>query len=178
MISISEMSKIISYLLADSGRETRLEKVQVWFDQFHHLDHDVAWQAAKLLNVRGFREWEPRTSEFREAVAEVSRKPEDRISGDEAFGLAVEAIKRFGYYREKEALGSLPPRVAVALSRFGFKELCQSNERDASIHRAQFARVYDASSKRIEFSETTKPELGSKSVLEIDGLRKFLGGKS
>lgn len=174
MLNISEMSKILAYLLADSGRPLRKEKVLVWVDQFHHLKFEIAWAAAKYLNAKGFKEWEPRTQEFREAVAYVQQKSSDRISGDEAFSIAVAAVKRFGSYQEDAAMKSLAPAVAYALKRFGYKELCMSEEALHGVHRAQFARIYDASKGRTDFESSVKPQLAGDVLTAIPAVKKIL----
>lgn len=159
MVSKKQIFEILAYLQADSGKEVRIEKVQVWHDQFSHLDFSTAQAAAKHLNVKGFKHWEPLTSDFREAVSFVSQKPSERITGDEAFNLAVGAVRRFGSYQEEAALKSLPKRIAHALQKFGFKDLCMAEEAKHGIYRAQFARIYDAASDRDDFDLGVKPQL-------------------
>lgn len=156
MLNKLEISKLLGYLLADSGRPLRDEKVQVWHDQFKNIDHEIAWKAAKHLNAKGFKEWEPRTQEFRDAIGEVTETT--KYSGDEAYNLAVQAVKNFGSYREQEALAKLPKRVAIALQRFGYKELCMADESMHGVHRAQFARIFDAVKTRDAFTRSA-PEL-------------------
>lgn len=177
MLSKLEMTKILGYLLADSGKEIRDEKVQVWFDQFGHLDPQIAWAAAKHLNVKGFKEWEPRTHEFRESVAFVQQKSSERISGDEAFHLALGAVRRYGSYQKEAALKSLPQSVAFALERFGYSELCLAEESKHGVHRAQFARIFDSAKDRKEFIQSVKPMITGDILKSIPAVQKLLSVK-
>ncbi len=167
------MLQILSYLQADSGREVRVEKVQVWHDQFGHLDPQVAWAAAKHLNAKGFREWEPRTHEFRESVTYVQQESGSRISGDEAFHLALTAVKRYGSYQKESALKSLPEAVAFALERFGYSELCMAEEAKHGVHRAQFARIFDSAKDRKDFNQSVKPELTGDILIYSSSTKTF-----
>jgi hypothetical protein len=174
MLSKGQISEILAYLLADAGRELRPEKLQVWHDQFSDLDYKTAWRAAKHLNAKGFKEWEPRTHEFRESLAMVTETTQ--LSGSEAFNLALQAVQRFGQYNEQGAIDSLPNRAALALQRYGYRELCLAPEAMQGVQRAQFAKIYDSIRAREDFSRTTKPELSGQILQSLPGISKILGG--
>lgn len=174
MLNPKQMHEILSYLQADSGRAVRAEKVKVWHDQFQLLNYETAWSAAKYLNAKGFKEWEPRAQEFREAIGAVTET--QNLSGDEAFNQAINAIARFGSYQESKALASLPLRTRIALQRFGYKELCMAEVALHGVHRAQFARIYDTVKDRESF-ERSAPQITGDLLKQIPAIKKLLERK-
>jgi hypothetical protein len=171
MLNPKQMHEILSYLQADSGRSVRAEKVKVWHDQFSNIDYETAWKAAKHLNIKGYKEWEPRAQDFRDSLAAVTET--ENISGDEAYQQALAAVARYGSYREKEALESLPLRTRIALQRFGYIELCMSDVSKNSVHRAQFARIYEAVKERESFQRSSSADI----LKTIPAVKKLLDVK-
>ncbi len=73
----------------------------------------------------------------------VSPKEKDWSEGWEE---VKRAIRKYGSYREKEALDSMSPLTREIVQRFGFKEICMSENEDVS--RANFRMAYEQSAKK------------------------------
>ena len=114
------------------------------------LARDAWWELVKdmpkALVVESIKSYAA-ANRFAPSIAELRAEvlkavsPDLRIGADEAWGLVVQAIRRFGYGRPRDALDSLPPPVARCAERFGWRDICLSEEPD--VVRGQFRRAYE-----------------------------------
>lgn len=116
--------------------------VEVWWEMVCDIDMDTARAAVKKCIMTGT--WAPSIAEVRKAAAEISGP--QRPSGVEAWGLLVRAIAAYGYYRQDEALQSLPGDVAQVARWMGWQELCHST--NADVIRGQFCKLFDTHTQR------------------------------
>jgi hypothetical protein len=107
---------------------------------------DVPYKLAEmaLKKVLSTAKFFPTIAEIREAVAEITNP--QMPSWTEAWGEVVQAVRQYGYMREKEALESLSPAAAKVVRWFGWQEICRSEEPD--VIRGQFRMAYEAQAKR------------------------------
>jgi len=63
-----------------------------------------------------------------------------------ACGLVTKAIRQYGYYRQAEAMQSLPADVSAVVSSMGWQTLCASE--NEMTDRAHFIKAYDAMQRR------------------------------
>lgn len=118
---------------------------------------DVSYATAEkaLIKVLATARYFPAVAEIREAVADLTiGRP---MTALEAWGLVCHAIQQHGSYREQEALDSLPPDVAAVVRRFGWKELCLSEE--PGVIRGQFRRAWEEQSARWKEEAALPPQL-------------------
>ena len=113
------------------------EAMEVWFKLLEDLDYKVVHNAV-MEHIS--------TSVFPPSVAEIRQKCAQRLNPivtdwGEAWGEVQRAIRKYGSYREEEALESLSGLTAVAVRRMGFKNLCMSENTVAD--RAHFQRIYE-----------------------------------
>lgn len=111
--------------------------IKLWFRLLGDLDYEVV-EGALLEHIS--------TSVFPPSVAEIRQKCAQRLNPivtdwGEAWGEVQRAIRKYGSYREEEALESLSGLTAVAVRRMGFKNLCMSENTVAD--RAHFQRIYE-----------------------------------
>jgi hypothetical protein len=114
----------------------------LWEKSLSDMEYYVAEKA--ILKVLSTSKFFPTISEIREAAADLTQPR--TLDAMEAWGLIGEAIRKYGHYREKEALQSLPEDVAQMVRRFSWRELCLSETPD--ILRAQFRKAWEIHSKR------------------------------
>lgn len=114
----------------------------LWEKALSDIPYEVAEKA--LLKVLSTSKFFPTISDIREAAAEITQ-PRSR-DWSEAWGLILKAIRKYGFYREKEALESLPADVREMAERFTWRELCLNEEPD--ILRAQFRMAWETQTKR------------------------------
>lgn len=111
--------------------------MKTWYRSLADIDFQVAENAV----------WEHiNTSVFPPSIAEIREKCANRLcpmvtDWGEAWEEVQGAIRRYGSYREVEALESLSRLTAVVVRRMGFLNLCQSDNPIAD--RAHFQRIYE-----------------------------------
>lgn len=114
----------------------------LWEKSLSDMDYNVAEKAViKVLSTSRFF---PTLAEIREAAADLTQPR--TLDSSEAWGLVVQAIRRYGYYRQAEAMESLPDEVVRMVQRFSWQELCHSENVDTL--RAQWRMAWDTQSKR------------------------------
>lgn len=115
--------------------------MKTWYRALADLDYQVVENAV----------WEHiSTSVFPPSIAEIRGKCADRLipiidDWGEAWEEVLKAIRRFGSYREDEAVASMSKLTATAVRRLGFLNLCQSDNPVAD--RANFRMIYEGMAK-------------------------------
>ena len=125
--------------------------LELWFKQLEDIPFKVA--EIGLQKWVSLNKWSP-------SIADIRDMSRDLIKGEiadygEAWQEVQKAIRYFGFYREDEALDSLTPLTRKAVERLGFKNLCTSENPEAS--RANFRMIYESLAER-EKKETQLPE--------------------
>ena len=111
--------------------------MKVWYRMLGDLESDVVENA--VCEHIG-------TSPFPPSIAEIREKCTARLSPmvtdwGEAWEEVQRAIRKYGRYREEEALASMTRMTEVAVRRMGFQNLCSSDNPVAD--RAHFQRMYE-----------------------------------
>lgn len=125
--------------------------LKVWYRALEDLNYAVAENAV----------WEHiGTSDFPPSIAEIRQKCAERITPmitdwGEAWEEVQTAIRRYGSYREIDAVASMSKLTAVAVHRMGFQNLCKSENTVAD--RAHFQRIYEGMVKE-ERRQTQLPD--------------------
>jgi hypothetical protein len=139
----AEIAELLTLIAAAWPRfEPDDAKVILWSELFADVDFEVAKVALKKLML--LNTFPPSVAELRQAVMDV--KMPDKLSAPEAWGLTLKAIHIYGYYREAEALESLPEQVAEVVRWMGWQSICMSDNVD--VVRGQFMRMYETQQKR------------------------------
>lgn len=146
----SECIKILSYLSNyynnrfqfpknndDDGTEMMIE---IWFDLLQYYNYPLAAETLKKL-VINHSEWPPTPGDLIKEIEKAKMPKEAKIPSSEAWHLALQAVRKYGYYNPKEGMDSLPPTVREAVRNFGgFTALCHSQ--DNSYVKSQFMKIY------------------------------------
>lgn len=114
----------------------------LWEKALSDISYDVAEKA--LLKVLSTSRFFPTVADIRESAAQLTEPR--TLDAMEAWGLIVEAIRKYGYYRQGDALRSLPEDVAEMVKRFTWHDLCLSESPETL--RAQFRMAWETQSKR------------------------------
>lgn len=108
------------------------------------------------------------TNKFPPTIADIREKMVDvttvQVLGEEAWGKVERAIRLYGYNRMEEALEWLGPELGQFTRRFGWRDLCMSENQMAD--RAHFMKLWDTRSKK-EKKDAMLPE-GLKKQLAIN----------
>lgn len=120
------------------------DQMEWWFDLLGDIPFQIAILALKKYALSN--KFPPSVSEIRTIAADLvgERLPD----ADEAWGQVNNAIRRFGYMREREALNSMSEPVRKAVERIGFQNICQSPYEQLNTLRAQFRGAYEAEYRR------------------------------
>lgn len=148
---------------AMGDRDLRLT-ARLWELMLEDVPFDVGKQA--ICKVLATARFFPTVGEIRQAVAEL-QSPR-LLDWSEAWGLIRDAIRRYGAYRESEALASLPPDVRKVVQRFGWQNLCLSEE--IEVVRGQFRMAWETYAKR----ETERAALPLPIREQLDGVARRL----
>lgn len=125
----------------------------LWEKALSDIPYNVAEKAViKVLSTSRFF---PTIADIREAVAQITQPR--TLDAIEAWGLVVGAIRKFGYYRQGEAMESLPDEVAQMVKRFTWRELCLNENPDTL--RAQFRMAWETQSKRKDEMKSLPTEI-------------------
>ena len=113
----------------------------LWEKMFSDMPYDLA--EAALIKVLSTAKFWPTVAEIREAAAQISQP---RImDASEAWGQVMEGLRRFGLYQAQAAMDWFSPDVRMMVKRFGWYELCHTDNID--VVRGQFMRAWDAHAK-------------------------------
>lgn len=118
--------------------------VSLWHELLGDLDFGIAKMAVKKLILES--PYPPTIADVRKRAVEITTLPEERIDASEAWGEVMKAIRFYGYYREAEAMESMPPMVAKVAKYMGWQEICHSERPD--VVRGQFLRMYETVANR------------------------------
>lgn len=120
------------------------DQMDWWFDLLGDIPFQTAILALKKYALSN--KFPPSVSEIRTIAADLTgeRLPD----ADEAWGQVNNAIRRFGYMREREALDSMREPVRKAVERIGFQNICQSPYEQLNTLRAQFRGAYESEYRR------------------------------
>jgi len=125
--------------------------MKTWYRALVDLDYCVVENAV----------WEHiSTCPFPPSIAEIREKCTARLSPmmtdwGEAWEEVQSAIRKYGSYREEDALASMTRMTAIAVRRMGFQNLCRSE--NPVTDRAHFQRMYEGMVKE-EKRQTQLPE--------------------
>lgn len=125
------------------------QALELWYRELQDIPANVA--EAALRKWVATNKWSPSIAELRETAAEV-RNGEIPDWG-EGWEQVLLAIRRFGSYREREALDSLDPMTRTCVQRLGFRNICMSE--NISADRANFRMMYESMAER----EQTKQQV-------------------
>lgn len=107
----------------------------------------------------------PTVAEIRESAANITN-PALEETAAEAWGNVAKAIRRFGWYREEDALASLNEKTRATVKSIGWKSICESEEPE--IIRAQFRKAFETMAARAK-DQAMIPETFKKTLKELGG---------
>jgi hypothetical protein len=143
-----EFLRVATYLTAGCGKEMSQVQADVYFDMLNDLPADAVMAAVKKVLAENIFPTLPTVGAIRQAAAQITQPY--LPSHAEAWGLVIQAISRYGYYRELEGISSLPPDVRRVVMWIGWKELCTNEHPD--VIRGQFRMMYEQNETKIQES--------------------------
>jgi hypothetical protein len=139
-----EMARLLAVLAAAFPRfEVDDLKVQVWHEMLGDLDYEIANMAVKKLIMEST--FPPAIAEVRKAAADILNP--GQLTGAQAWGEVMKAIREHGSYGEAEALASMSPTTAQVVRYMGWRDICMSEE-PTGVLRGQFLKMYEQVASR------------------------------
>lgn len=157
----AEFVKIMAYLSAGyGGKEIPPATADVYWDLLNDLPASIVLAAVKKVLVRSEYPSFPTVGALRKAATGLldGHAP----TATDAWGEVLAAVRKYGYYREAEALASMSPEVAHVVKCIGWQEICASEEPD--VVRGQFRVAYERFVERRQEERALTPDL--KQMLE------------
>ncbi len=149
---------------------------EAWAEMLKDIPFELG-KAAVAAHAAG-SPYAPAISEIRACAKKMTDPP--RLSADEAWSLAIKAIRKYGggpykcypsgKYPFELARDSLPPEVWRVMELMGYQSMCHSENED--VLRAQFIRAWERQQKVREERESLLPFLPPalrEKVLGIEG---------
>lgn len=138
-LSFEEFKKIVKGLKAVYASERFLpdiEAVTTWYKLLQDIPYETLAQSAHRYMLT--EKFPPTIADLRKGAARMNGESRDWSDGWSQFR---EAVRRFGYYRQEEALASMDDITRRVVSRLGWKDLCASE--NIMTDRANFRMVYE-----------------------------------
>lgn len=137
-----ETVKLLAYITACyPAWELTEATVEVWHEMLEDLEFPVA--LAALKRVIAVQPRVPTIAEIRREAARLLQP--DLVEPEAAWAMVAEAVDKYGYYAECQALDSLPGPVARAARAIGWEQICLG---DPGVVRTHFMRVYQGLASR------------------------------
>jgi len=154
----------------DSREETKFF-TETWYSFLQDYDYQLVRTAVKKLIVNK-PTWPPAVGELVHEIESLITPAKDKISGGEAWQLALEAVRKYGYYQAGQAMDSLPQMVQKAVQCYGgFDAVCHS-EIHSSFARQNFIKIYQELVNKKRRAELLPPSLRKETKAITDRFKK------
>lgn len=149
----------------EQGKEEML--IELWHSMLDDVNYEIAEMAIKKhISLSHFP---PTIADLREQIGKIT-KPYIPTSL-EAWGEVTRVIRKYGSYRESEAMKELNGITKKAVEYIGFRDLCISE--NVMADRAHFLKTYDSLSER----ESERYALNTNLIEKIEMQKfKMIGG--
>ena len=146
------------------------DSIKIWYSLLKDIPYEVlnvAIQKYMMSNI-----FPPTIADLRELSAEIVQG-ETKDWGD-GWEQVIMAIRKFGSYRESEALESMDDITRKCVERLGFRNICMSE--NIAADRANFRMIYEQLADRKK--EDSKISLGVKTKMAellgtVDGTKRL-----
>lgn len=118
------------------------QAMELWYRQLE----DIPYQLAEIALNKwvATNKWSPTIADIREQATCV--KIGDKPLWSDGWEEVLRAIRKFGSYRETEALGTMSEITREAVNRIGFRNMCLSE--DITADRANFRMIFEQLAER------------------------------
>lgn len=153
----------------DSREETKFF-TETWYSFLGDYDYQLVRTAVKKLIINK-ASWPPAVGELVHEIESLTTAAVDKISAGEAWQLALEAVRKYGYYQAGQAMASLPSLVQKTIQCYGgFTAVCHS-EIHSSFARQNFMKIYQELASKKENEELLPPSLKKETKALADRYR-------
>lgn len=137
--------------------------IALWEKMIGHLPYEVAERAVMVHMAKG--KFRPVVADILQNAMELTQPEIASLNPAGAWEEVKEAIRKYGFYRENDAMASMSPITAQVVRAMSWRDLCQSENQMAD--RAHFMKMFEAYKDREQ-----------KQALLPDGLKIGAGQRS
>ena len=114
------------------------EAAELWYDALKDLEFDRAMTA--LQEHVQSNKWSPTIADIRQRAVSITRKP---LEWSDGWGQTMNAIRKYGYMNEKQALDSMDDITREVVKRLNWGVICTTEQDDLMALRANFRMIYE-----------------------------------
>lgn len=140
-----QFTKGITYLAIAYNKEFTQEQINVWYDFFKDEDFENFRKAVKRIIPQ--KQFMPSIAELKSEIALISN-PVLQLNADEEWDNVLKAIRKYGTYRQDEAMKSLNPYTANIVRQVGYTRICSSER--IQWERKEFMELFNMNKERDE----------------------------
>lgn len=129
----------------DFSKEDTEMMIIVWLDTFSDNNPKEFETAIKRLMKTS--KYMPSIAEIKQEIALISN-PVIQLNADQEWDEVINAVRKYGSYREDEALNSLKPYTKHIARQVGFKRICMSE--NIQWERKEFIDLFNMNKERDE----------------------------
>jgi hypothetical protein len=156
------LAKAIKTFYPRDNMLPNMEAMELWYRELSDIPYTVA--EAALRKYVSTNKFSPTIADIREMAATVSNGEKPLWS--DGWEEVLRAIKKFGSYRETEALQSMTETTRQAVKRMGFRNICLSE--NIMTERANFRTIFEQVADR----DHKNAQLSTNLVQLINGIQE------
>lgn len=168
MINRKDIVEILTLLkitypnaLKDLSEEELSLMIEVWTKDFENTPKEVFNKA--INNIRSTNKYFPSIAEIKEEIAKmkIGNIPE----AEDEWQDVLYVVRKWGSYREKEALEDLNPYTAKIVKYIGYYRICTATQEEQVWNKKEFIEEYNA----LRDKEIINLQIGNEERNLIDG---------
>ena len=118
------------------------QAMELWYKQLQDIPYEIAEIA--LNKWVAISKWAPTIADMREQATMIGLG--DKPLWSDGWEEVMRAIKKYGSYRESEAIGSMSELTRKTVKRLGFRNICVSE--NIAADRANFRMIFEQLSEQ------------------------------
>lgn len=134
-----------------------VDSLSFWYLMLKDLPYELALTA--LQKHIATSKWLPSVAELRQCASElVQGAPRD---WSDEWSAVIQAVRLYGYMREKDALETLAPITREIVRQIGWKTICFAEQSEIISLRANFRMIYNQKAERVRERASLPTEVQS-----------------
>lgn len=138
-----EFTKGIFFLTTAYNKDFSQDQVSVWYEFFKDEDYEAFRKAVK--RIIPLKQFMPSIAELKQEIATISN-PVLQLNADEEWDNVLKAVRKYGSYRQDEAMQSLKPYTRNIARQIGYMRICQSES--IQWERKEFIELFNTNKER------------------------------
>lgn len=159
-----DIIKVIIAAYPSSKIAPTSDTVNLWTNMLKDIPDEILIEAVN--NYIAENKYAPTIADIRASCVDMVAKANGELTADEAWGLVLKAIGKFGYVDPKGALEWLPDDVSAIADNIGWRNICETKESEVTGVRGQFMKSFTGRMER-KRKEMLTPAGFSKKLAEL-----------